>query len=95
MAAQPISLAEVEHYLNAALAHTQADRQVALLHFELRHRPHAPAGDPRLALMAQYLSPLLREYDVIFQIDNQSLGLLLANVAGIPHASLAANRALN
>lgn len=90
-------LAEIEtqqaHFLDSAIAATQQERYCGLLHIELRHRPHTPLRESALKLMAQALQPMLREHDQLFQIDNQTLGLLLPNIAGSSHAMLAANRA--
>ncbi|WP_027470014.1 putative bifunctional diguanylate cyclase/phosphodiesterase [Deefgea rivuli] len=94
---QASDLAEIEtqqaRLFDIALAATQQERHCGLLHLELRHRPHMPQRTSALKLMAQTLQPMLRERDQLFQIDNQTLGLLLPNIAGISHAILAANRA--
>lgn len=94
---QAIDLAEIEtqqaQFLYAAIANTQKERHCGVLHIELRHRPHTPLRESTLKLMAQALQPMLREHDQLFQIDNQTLGLLLPNLAGVSHAILAANRA--
>ncbi|MGL6040192.1 MAG: EAL domain-containing protein, partial [Deefgea sp.] len=80
-------------YLQSAITATQAQRQCGVLHIELRHRPQATQRKSAIQLMAQALQPMLREHDQLFQIDNQTLALLLPNIAGISHAMLAANRA--
>ncbi len=80
-------------FLDIAIAATQRERHCGVLHLELRHRPHIPLRESALKLMAQALQPMLRENDQLFQIDNQTLGLLLPNITGISHAMLAANRA--
>ncbi|QZA77961.1 GGDEF domain-containing phosphodiesterase [Deefgea tanakiae] len=92
-----LDLAAIEfqqsQYLQSAIAATQAQRQCGVLHIELRHRPHAKQGESAIQHMAQALQPMLREHDQLFQIDNQTVVLLLPNIAGVSHAMLAANRA--
>ncbi|MBM5571960.1 MULTISPECIES: putative bifunctional diguanylate cyclase/phosphodiesterase [Deefgea] len=92
-----LDLAAIEQqqaqYLQAAIAATQALRQCGVLHIELRHRRHAKQNQSAIGQMAQALQPMLREHDQLFQIDHQTLALLLPNIAGVSHAMLAANRA--
>lgn len=68
-------------------------RKSAVIYLELRHLHPGHYRDRLIELMISRLKTVLRNGDLLFQLDSHSVLLLLNQLSGVSHATLAAHRA--